>query len=153
MLLNFWRRSLTEKLLFFVAYPALGVANLIILLVPFDRLSKRFGNLVSGDANNLRLTDLQRQKARKIRWAVTRAARLTPWPSKCFAQAIVAHFLLQNARLPSRMFFGAAIGEKVEGDADFAAHAWVKSYDVFVTGAAGHENYAITARFDARDRS
>lgn len=68
--------------------------------------------------------------ARAVRRAVDRAARTVPG-SACLSQALTAEFLLRRAGCEARVSIGVA-----PDGGPLAAHAWVESAGVLVTGDA-----------------
>lgn len=68
--------------------------------------------------------------ARAVRRAVDRAARTVPG-SVCLSQALTAEFLLRRAGCEARVSIGVA-----PDGGPLAAHAWVESAGVLVTGDA-----------------
>lgn len=68
--------------------------------------------------------------ARAVRRAVDRAARTVPG-SVCLSQALTAEFLLRRAGCAARVSIGVAPDGVL-----LAAHAWVESAGVLVTGDA-----------------
>jgi hypothetical protein len=68
--------------------------------------------------------------ARAVRRAVDRAARTVPG-SACLSQALTAELLLRRAGCEARVSIGVA-----PDGAPLAAHAWVESAGVLVTGDA-----------------
>jgi Transglutaminase-like superfamily len=60
-----------------------------------------------------------------------------PWRSDCLVQALAARRWLASEGIASDL----CIGVRVPGEADFAAHAWLKVGDTVVTGGdiAGYE--------------
>ena len=87
-LLRFLKLSWLEKALFFEAYFRLGFARLAVLVIPYNKLSSRFGIPM---LESLPTVPDNRELLRKISWAVQSASKYTPWESNCLAQAIADH--------------------------------------------------------------
>ena len=66
-----------------------------------------------------------------------------PWHSTCLVQAIAAMLMLQRRGLDSTLYLGVAR----EGDVDLAAHAWLRSGDVLVTGVDEQQQYKTISSF------
>jgi len=124
-----------HRLLLAEAMLSLLAARLAVIFISFPRLAARFGTLVpSSDPRTLHAaiaaTPHQIWMAKEISWAITRAARYTPFHALCLPQAIAAHAMLKRRGVGTVMRFGAAIGQEQELD----AHAWLHAAGVEVTG-------------------
>jgi hypothetical protein len=84
----------------------------------------------------------QQKRAGDIGWAVRTASRYAPFDSSCLVQVLAARAMLRTAGIAGTIYIGAGQSEDAS-DEKFAAHAWLKCGDAFVTGEAGHERYAI----------
>ena len=82
---------------------------------------------------------------RRVRSAVTSAARHLPWKCHCLAQALTASLLLAQHRLPSTLF----IGVRKDGEGIFESHAWLCCGQIHVTGAPEHLKFNVIATFGA----
>lgn len=98
-----------------VALATLSFARVRALV---DRLTQRHAVVADAGA------------ARAVRRAVDRAARSVPG-SVCLSQALTAEFLLRRAGCAARVSIGVA-----PDGGPLAAHAWVESAGVLVTGDA-----------------
>ena len=110
-------------------------ARIALMFVPFPRLARQFGTLVSPSDPRVRAarTDAdfrQNSIAGDISRAVTRAARYAPFKAVCLPQAIAAHRMLRRRGIASVMHFGAAKGQIKSLD----THAWLDAAGVEVTG-------------------
>jgi len=112
----------------------LAVARVMLVVVPFDRLSKRLSALSvqgSSPADN----DL----IRRVGWAVTRASTRVPWRADCFPQAIAACKVLQRRGQTSTMHIGVLRNH----DGTLVGHAWLVCGDQVVTGGVALERYSV----------
>ena len=139
-LLRFLKLSWLEKALFFEAYFRLGFARLAVLVIPYNKLSSRFGIPM---LESLPTVPDNRELLRKISWAVQSASKYTPWESNCLAQAIAAMKMLRCRGMTSTIYLGMAKGEKE----DMGAHAWLRSGDTFVVGAGNSQEYTVVATY------
>jgi transglutaminase superfamily protein len=80
---------------------------------------------------------------RRVRSAVTIAARNVPWNAVCFPQAMAAKAML--ARRNGSAFH---LGAMLESNGKLSAHAWLTARDVVVVGAKGIKGMSYMARFD-----
>jgi len=76
-----------------------------------------------------------------VSWAVLRTKVYAPWVANCFPQALAAQRLLKRRNIASTVYFGAVLRAPEEALAAgaseigaFAAHAWVRCGEAFVTG-------------------
>ena len=140
---TWWNLPRSQKLLFFVAIPLLGVARLAILVLPFRILAMRLGE----DLKTTPVVPLLRNENRGIVILIGRsiriAARYTPWESKCLVQALVAGFLLETLNIPHGLYLGVCRGD----EAEMKAHAWVCSGPIFVTGGESFRHFTVVASF------
>ncbi len=121
--------------LFPIAWLAIALAALLILIVPFRRMAPWLGRN-HGAVALTPLGDKQTDaRALHIAKAMAIAARNAPFRSDCLPQALAAVFLCMLARIPTALHLGVATdmaGAKRRLD----AHAWVQSGQVNVTGDA-----------------
>jgi len=75
-------------------------------------------------------SEAERQAARDVGWAVTRAAAYVPIPARCLAQALAARAMLRRRGIGNIMHIGVARPDS----ASFEAHAWLEAAGVEVTG-------------------
>jgi hypothetical protein len=85
----------------------------------------------------------QQERVRRIGRAVVTMSRHTPWESQCLVQAIAAKMMLRRRGVPSTLYLGVTKDDAT----GLSAHAWVRSGDVVLTGAAGRERFTVIATF------
>jgi hypothetical protein len=137
-----------SRLLLAEAVFGLLAARIALMFVPFPRLARRFGTLVSPRDPRVRAartnTDfLQTSIAADVGWAVSRAARYVPFKAVCLPQAMTAHRMLRRRGVASVMHFGAAKRQSKPLD----AHAWLDAAGIEVTGYPVTEQLAEIACF------
>jgi hypothetical protein len=137
--MNKWR-SLP---IFTEAWLWLGLMRIAILWLPFEQIARRMGlQIVDSEPTDL---GAPAPAAEKLGWAVRAAARRTPWKSACLAQALACAIMLKRRGLPGMLYLGV---RRDEGDAaSLLAHAWLRLGARILTGAGGHSQYTIVARF------
>ena len=125
------------------AWSLLGLSRLLILLLPFTVVRRLLGEDRSAASSGpaVRLDPDQAARAAKIGWAVETAARLAPWRSDCYPQALTARTFLALRRIPHEVSFGV----RRDGDR-LVAHAWVHAGDLVVTGG-NEKTYTEVGRF------
>jgi hypothetical protein len=135
-----WRFLVLEALIWLLA------ANASIRLAPFRHLASLLG-VAKGDAEEAALSsapDCRRlARAQRVGQAVGRAARLSPWPARCLAQAMAAKAMLACRGTASRLHLGV----KASAGADLEAHAWLTLDGAIIIGGAIRQEYTELARF------
>ena len=129
-----------------VVFIGLGLARAAVLLVPFPRLSRRFGQSMGAVALVPLATPYDSRTAALIGRVIRAVALRTPWESNCLAQAALARALLGLLRIPYALHLGLRPVASVRADGPIA-HAWVACGRVFVTGGNGFADYAVVAAF------
>jgi hypothetical protein len=136
-----WRINDLIRLMTCVA--CLGVARLVIRVVPFVRLQSWLGTPGLAGEPTPDLDASAIAHARRISQTLRRAAARTPWASNCYSQALTARFQLGIAGIPHTVSFGL---RRNEHDA-LEAHAWVVAGDVVVTGGGVIGDYTEVSSF------
>jgi hypothetical protein len=62
-------------------------------------------------------------------------------------QVLTAQRMLQQRGIAGAFFLGAEMGSGIDQGKAFAAHAWLKCGQEFITGEAGHEHYKVVSCF------
>lgn len=138
---GFLKRSNNEKKLFFQAFIICGVARIIILLIPFNKIKKYIGR--HNEESSFDIENSRYGLIKKIAWAVNTASVLTPWESKCLVKALTAQKMLKGNNIYSTLYLGVA----KNGERDIIAHAWLRCGPMIVTGAQEMNNFKEIARF------
>lgn len=141
MVRTLWRKvktflnwPLIDQLLVPIVWLMLGLARAIILFIPFRRFAGWLGASSKTLAYTPIITPAQICRSRRLGGIVRATAKLTPWESLCFPQAIVACLLLRISSIPYIMYFGLAKNEEPDTIDAMKAHAWVIAGPVAVTG-------------------
>jgi hypothetical protein len=139
---NKWRRfsqlSGADKWLLLHATVWLGIARIMLIVMPFRHLSAR----LSSESNSTQIESDQ-VLLQRIAYAISAAANNVPWRSDCFPQTIAARMLLSRFGCASTIHFGV---DRV-GDDGLAAHAWLTCGETIVTGAKDLHRYTELHRF------
>jgi hypothetical protein len=131
-----WReRGLLVESLFWLA-----TARLIVLLLPFQVLSKALGVHMGESARD----DDPRvhQLIRQISWAILAVSRRAPWRCRCLEQGIAAKMMLRRRGVGNTLYLGVA-----RGTAGVEAHAWLRNGSYYLTGGAERERFAVVSHF------
>jgi len=139
-----------QKSIFIEAWFLLGWMRVAILAVSFKRLVRALEHH-RGTTAALILDECQITQALEIGFLVERAARYTPWQSRCLAQVLVVQRLLSARGISGQFFLAVRKGrsESAKPDSLFA-HAWVRCGDVIVNGGHGHEQFVVVSSFSWR---
>jgi hypothetical protein len=133
---TFGRLSGAERWLALEAVVMLGLAQFVLLIVPFRHIAAGLRRMPETAVHD-------RELNRRVREAVTLAARNMPWNAVCLPRAITAKMMLARRGCGSAVHFGATLGK----DGKIDAHAWLTAGGEIVVGAAGIAGMAPLARF------
>ena len=128
------------KFEFIQAYIYSGIARAYILFIPFNKLKKRMGKQKK-ESMEKESSDVYKV-VKRIRWSVLKAARCTPWDSKCLVQALTAQWMLKRKKISSTIYLGV----RKEGN-EMKAHAWLRCGEMYVTGGEIRKDYTVVAKF------
>lgn len=141
---NFLRRPLSMQLSFVPVWCLLGIAKLLIFVLPFRRLAAGLGAF-SGVAPWVPLIgQRQEMRARAIGRLLRWTARYAPWDANCFVQAIVARWLLGLFGIPHGLYLGL-MRDNERGE--LQAHAWVAAGRVGVSGGSSFGRWSVVGCF------
>lgn len=140
LLRGFFALALADKVLFVTSWILLGLARIMLVVVPSGSIGSLLGRAEDKAASALSADEERR--ARRIGRAVRLAARHTPWLSQCYPQALVAHLELSVARISHSVSFGLRRSD----DGQLLAHAWVRAGAVSVTGGDS-SRYTVVGTF------
>ncbi len=123
---------------------SLAVAQLALYVVPFRVIAGYFGKTLPGNppapfskGGNVDPIVLG------IGTAIGSMARRLPWKPKCLAQAIAGKIMLKRRYIPSALYLGV----RKEADRSLAAHAWLRSGDIILTGNYQLDTYTVLSAF------
>ena len=127
------------------AAACLALAQGVVWAVPFRRVARLMG-VPGRESSSGPLSPRHEKEALRAGWAVRAVAARTPWESRCLAQALAVMLMLRRRRLPGTLYLGVA--KPAANDVrKIDAHAWVRCGPDLLTGAAGHERFAVVASF------
>jgi Transglutaminase-like superfamily len=145
---GFAAMPLADKLALALAWPLLWIAALLVRLVAFKRFAPLLGQPI-GPVGCVPLADeVQEDRARIVRRAVRRAARISPLRNDCLPQALVGAVLCRLTGVPVTTHLGVRLG----GTKPMEAHAWTCSGRVAVTGGEGFSEWTPVQCFAATAR-
>jgi hypothetical protein len=135
------RQSWGDRLVLIEALAWLGIARFAVGALPFHWIASYLGHR---QRESPAMADPgQQERVRRIGRAVVTMSRHTPWESQCLVQAIAAKMMLRRRGVPSTLYLGVTKDDAT----GLSAHAWVRSGDVVLTGAAGRERFTVIATF------
>jgi hypothetical protein len=126
----------TERSLILEAIVMLGVARVVVVIMPFRWIAAWLERAPKSDGHNDALVS-------RVRRAVVIAARNVPWNAVCLPQAMAAKIVLARHGCGSALHLGA----NFNGQGKLVAHAWLVSGGEIVVGAAGADSVMPLARF------
>lgn len=129
------RRRFVQALLY------TGMYRAFILFVPFNKLKKRMGNQKEESSKEVDINSYR--TAKEVAWAVTQAARHTPWESKCLVQALTAQRMMKSRGISTTIYLGV----KKSNNDEMMAHAWIRCGSYYITGGSNKQGYAVVAKF------
>ena len=132
---------LADKVLLLEALVLLALARAAVLLLPFRWVARLLGKQ---EAQTAVLEAAGRTAdVRRVAVMVRRASKNVPWTSKCLDQALAAKVMLAHRRISTTVYFG--VNHDRQGR--LAAHAWLRSGNLYVTGGAIRGRYTIINTF------
>jgi hypothetical protein len=135
------RLPLADKAMLLETLALLAAARASVRLFPFRWLAR-----VLGKQATPRPVPAAPERARRIRHIgamVHRASERVPWTSNCLDQALTAKVLLARRGLPATVYFGV----KNDEHGKLAAHAWLQSGTIYVTGGKTHDEFSLINTF------
>lgn len=119
----------------------LAFARMAVLLLPFRWVARALGRQATEPPPH---EDSERTlQARRISIMVYRASDNVPWTSKCLDQALAAKVMLARRGLATTVY----IGVKNDEQGQLAAHAWLRSGTVYVTGGRNRGGFTTISTF------
>jgi hypothetical protein len=140
-LIRFLELTGTDRSLLVEATLWLGVARVVVLVLPFRWIAPYLGRpmALSPEEGESTAEDL----LERVSWAVTTASRHLPWECKCLVQALAGKAMLRRRRVPSTIYLGLA----KDGENMLQAHAWLRCGKKIMTGGQEAMAYKIVASF------
>lgn len=140
---GFAQMPLSDKALLAAAWPVLGLAALLVRVLAFRRLAPLLGRQIGAVGCIPVVSAGQEARARMVRRAVRRAARISSWRNDCLPQAFAAALLCRMLGVPLATHLGVRLG----GAKPMEAHAWTCAGPVAVTGGEGFGEWVPVSCF------
>ena len=132
------RRLRGRPFLLAQALIVLGLASLVLAIVPFRRVAQ-----LLAWANRGSRKPASADQAHWIGRAIIAVADRAPWRAVCFQRGIAAVIMLRLRGRAATLSYGAAR----DGNGALAAHVWVRSVAVDVIGCESAADYGELAVF------
>ena len=88
-----------------------------------------------------------REKLIRVKTAVARCNRYSPWNTECLTQALTAKQMLNRRKVNSLLI----IGFRKDAEGEIGGHAWLKVGPYFITGYRPDlDEYVINGQFGPR---
>ncbi|MFQ5527310.1 MAG: lasso peptide biosynthesis B2 protein [Thermoanaerobaculia bacterium] len=134
-----WR----DRFLLAEAVVWLAVAR-VALWLPFRWLAPRLGETM---AESVERDGPENELGSRVAWAIGTASHVTPWATRCLAEAMAAKAMLRMRGVRTTLYLGMAKDERGE----FRAHAWLRCGTRYLTGEAAMREYTVIAKFAESD--
>lgn len=114
--------------------------RVIIIIIPFKKLSKHMGEY--NKVSNYNPSQEEIHYISKISRIISKVCFNTPWESKCLVQALIGQKFLSKNKIESTLYLGVSKDSRKE----LIAHAWLKCGEYYVTGNNG-VTFGIVAKY------
>lgn len=138
---KFARCGWRDQVLLVEALAWLGVARLLLLLLPFRWLAPSLGQAMTESPSAI--SPSERALALKVSWAVQSVAAHVPLGFVCLPQALAAKWMLRRRCLATTLYLGVATPERTK----LTAHAWLRAGDKILTGREASRQHTTIAWF------
>lgn len=139
---KFFKLRFKDKLLVIRILYLSAFFRMVILLVPFKKISKHLGAIK--EESKYIPNNEEMEYIKRISFFIMYICGKTPWESKCLVQAIIAQKFLSSKNIESTLYLGVRKDSK--NNNSMIAHAWVKCNDFLVTGVS-NEEFGIVAKY------
>lgn len=124
---SFFSLSPKEKLLFFEALVFQYVTWMLLLILPFRRIVKRYPNPETpGKTPDAALLE-------KIRTATAQANVMALWKNRCLVQSLAARRMLSRRGIASTLSFGVTLDDTKK----VIAHSWIRVGNTEIVARGG----------------
>ncbi len=101
--------------------------GLLLKVIPFRRIPRFFASPKS------KVESPDAKVIERIRDAVARANRVSPWRNRCLVSSLAGRCMLRSRRIQSQISLGVAKGS----DGKMVAHAWLRSGEIEIVERRG----------------
>jgi hypothetical protein len=140
ILSKFFNLSASDKKLYFEALYVSMLVKLIVTLVPLRWYARHLGTQHAISPEVEQESDFH--LIFRVGQAIVRSRKTTPWPTRCFTDAITAKIMLRRRGLASTLYLG--VDKKNE---KMTAHAWLRCGTLIVTGKKEMKKFTVVSSF------
>jgi hypothetical protein len=127
---------MTRKL-FVMAWFTSGIVRFTLRFLPFSKVLAWKGE------PGIECPKEPHPDSQHFRLALKRALvlcdRYAPWGTECYTRALTGKIMLNRAGLPGTVY----VGFHKKPDGRYEGHAWLRSYDSYLTGAEQMQLYSV----------
>jgi hypothetical protein len=142
--------SIKEYAMFTEAWFLMALSRLLIFFIPFKKLLPILGKPISDQEaceTAVELDEASKDFLVAVQKSILRAARRSPWRTKCFEQALTARLMLKRRKLKSVIYFGVNKNLFTKQKQNMLAHAWIICSGFTVTGGRNNKMFTVVGRF------
>lgn len=118
-----------------------AIVRFTLLFLPFKKVLGWLGE--PGKETPQELIVSNTVYAGKVKTALWRCNKYTPWKTECYVQALTARILLRQKGVPSTIY----IGFRKNYDSQYEGHAWLRSGELIITGEKGYTSFQVHSFF------
>ncbi|MCI1640075.1 MAG: lasso peptide biosynthesis B2 protein [Bacteroidales bacterium] len=137
--------------MFTEAWFLMAFSRILTFFIPFRLLLPILGKPISDEEASETAAGPDDEASKDflvaVQRSILRAARRSPWRTKCFEQALTARMMLKRKKLKSVIYFGVNKNLFNEQKKDRAAHAWIICSGFTVTGGRNNKMFTVVGRF------
>lgn len=131
------KRAQGEYVLFMEAWIFLAFARAVLIFLQFKKIVPLLGKTMVETTDEI--TEKKIDLLALISLSLNRAAKYSPWRTKCFEQAIAAKMMLKRRGMKTTLYLGVYKDQMNK----LGAHAWLKYNSIIVTGGPFIEKYTV----------
>jgi hypothetical protein len=109
--------------------------------LPFSKVAPSLGFYMK--ETSFSVNPEEARKIRQIARAIALMHRHTPWQTHCLARAFAGMNMLNRRNIESTLYLGTGKDE----NGKMIAHAWLRSGDIYVTGADVMDQFTVVATY------
>lgn len=138
---TFFELSGTTRWLICKAVVISAFVKFSLVFLPFKVVLKWLGKINVESDENSNPDSIQTRT--NIKTAIEICKRYTFWKTKCFTLAVTCKLLLTKYNLPSTVY----IGFYKDKAGKYSGHAWLRSYDMILTGDNEINKFTVQSFF------
>jgi hypothetical protein len=129
------------KWLLFQAIFISGIVKITLLVRPFKKVLNWLGKInIETDKRSHPQSLVIRTE---VKTAIVLCNKYTFWQTECYTQALTGKILLKKYNIPSTIYIGFYKDE----DGNYKGHAWLRSFDMVLTGDKEINKFTVQSFF------